>query len=58
MRNTHATGASIFFAVVYCHIGKNLYYKTYLSPNYAAWASGLILFIFLMAIAFLGYILP
>lgn len=56
MRYTHANGASMFFIVVYLHILRGLYYKLYLKK--ALWFSGVIIYILMMAAAFLGYILP
>ena len=58
LRHTHANGASMFFIVIYCHIGRNLYYRSYIYPRQTLWLSGLILFVLLMATAFLGYVLP
>lgn len=54
----HSNGASFFFFVLYCHIGRAIYYKSYLNQHYHVWASGVILFILTMATAFLGYVLP
>ena len=56
MRYTHANGASMFFIVVYLHILRGLYYKLYVKK--ALWFSGLIIYILMMAAAFLGYVLP
>ncbi len=58
MRYTHANGASMFFIVLYLHIGRGLYYKSYVAPRELVWYSGIILYILVMAIAFMGYVLP
>jgi quinol-cytochrome oxidoreductase complex cytochrome b subunit len=54
----HSNGASFFFFILYCHLGRALYYKSYIGQHYHVWASGVILFILTMATAFLGYVLP
>nr|ADZ37001.1 cytochrome b [Chamaeleo chamaeleon recticrista]ADZ37027.1 cytochrome b [Chamaeleo chamaeleon recticrista] len=56
MRNLHANGASIFFICIYLHIGRGLYYSSYLYKE--TWNIGIILLFLTMATAFLGYILP
>lgn len=53
----HANGASLFFALIYLHIFKGLYYNSYRRLS-KAWYSGIIIYILTMATAFLGYILP
>ena len=58
MRYTHANGASFFFIVVYIHIFRGLYYGSYIIPREALWCSGVIIFILMMATAFMGYVLP
>jgi len=58
MRYTHANGASMFFIVVYCHIFRGIYYGSYIYPRGALWASGVIIFLLMMATAFMGYVLP
>jgi ubiquinol-cytochrome c reductase cytochrome b/c1 subunit len=58
MRYMHANGASFFFIVAYIHIGRNLFFKTYNFPRLMLWSSGIILFLLMMATAFLGYVLP
>jgi quinol-cytochrome oxidoreductase complex cytochrome b subunit len=57
-RYTHMTGASMFFLVVYLHIAKNIFYGSFTYPRQILWFSGVILFILMMATAFLGYVLP
>jgi len=58
LRYTHANGASFFFIAVYAHIGRGLYYRSYVHPREKVWYTGVIIFILLMATAFLGYVLP
>ena len=58
IRYAHANGASFFFLVVYIHIGRGLYYGSYMTPREHLWASGVIIFILMMATAFMGYVLP
>jgi ubiquinol-cytochrome c reductase cytochrome b subunit len=58
IRYTHANGASMFFIVVYCHIFRGLYYGSYMYPRGRLWASGVIIFLLMMATAFMGYVLP
>jgi len=58
IRYLHANGAAIFFILVYIHIGKALYYGSYHNPRTAMWNVGVVIFILMMATAFLGYVLP
>jgi ubiquinol-cytochrome c reductase cytochrome b subunit len=58
IRYVHANGASMFFIVVYCHIFRGLYYGSYIQPRQLLWCSGVIIFILMMATAFMGYVLP
>ncbi len=58
IRYAHANGASMFFIVVYCHIFRGLYYGSYIYPRGRLWASGVIIFLLMMATAFMGYVLP
>jgi len=58
IRYAHANGASMFFIVVYCHIFRGLYYGSYIYPRGMLWASGVIIFLLMMATAFMGYVLP
>lgn len=55
MRLVHANGASLFFACLYIHVGRGLYYSSY--RNHKTWASGVILFVLSILIAFIGYVL-
>nr|AJW59769.1 cytochrome b [Cyanistes teneriffae hedwigii]AJW59795.1 cytochrome b [Cyanistes teneriffae hedwigii]AJW59805.1 cytochrome b [Cyanistes teneriffae hedwigii] len=56
IRNLHANGASFFFICIYFHIGRGIYYGSYL--NKETWNVGVILLLALMATAFVGYVLP
>jgi ubiquinol-cytochrome c reductase cytochrome b subunit len=58
IRYTHANVASFFFIFVYMHIGRGLYYSSYKSPRVLVWSIGVIILVLMMAIAFLGYVLP
>nr|YP_537104.1 apocytochrome b [Paracoccidioides brasiliensis]AAY30335.1 apocytochrome b [Paracoccidioides brasiliensis] len=58
VRYLHANTASAFFFLVYLHIGRGLYYGSYKSPRRLTWTIGTIIFIIMMATAFLGYVLP
>lgn len=57
LRYMHANGASFFFFSLYWHIGRALYYKSYVK-NTAAWFVGIIIFVAVMAAGFFGYVLP
>ncbi len=57
-RYMHSNGASFFFIVVYIHIFRGIYYGSYMYPREAIWVSGVIIFLLMMATAFLGYVLP
>lgn len=58
LKSIHANGASFFFIVVYIHLGRSLYFQSYNTKLAFVWISGIIIFIVMMSIAFLGYILP
>ena len=58
IRYCHANVASFFFIFVYAHIGRGLYYGSYRSPRVLLWSIGVIILILMMAIGFLGYVLP
>jgi len=58
LRYLHANGASMFFIVVYCHIFRGLYYGSYMYPRERLWISGVVIFLLMMATAFMGYVLP
>ncbi len=56
IRYLHANTASAFFFLVYLHIGRGIYYGSYREPRTLTWAIGTIIFIVMIATAFLGYI--
>jgi ubiquinol-cytochrome c reductase cytochrome b subunit len=58
LRYMHANGASFFFIVIYLHIFRNLYYGSYKAPREMVWLLGLVIFLLMMATAFMGYVLP
>jgi len=58
IRYMHAVGASMFFVAVYLHIFRGLYYGSYKKPRELLWQIGLIIFLTIMATAFMGYVLP
>ncbi len=58
MRYLHSTGASAFFVVIYLHMYRGLLYGSYKAPRELIWILGMVLYIALMAEAFMGYVLP
>jgi len=58
IRYLHSNTASAFFFLVYLHVGRGLYYGSYKAPRTLVWTIGTIILILMMAIAFLGYVLP
>ncbi|MCU7958488.1 MAG: cytochrome b N-terminal domain-containing protein [gamma proteobacterium symbiont of Bathyaustriella thionipta] len=58
IRYLHATGASAFFIVVYLHMFRGLIYGSYQKPRELLWIFGMIIYVALMAEAFMGYLLP
>lgn len=58
LRYMHANGASMFFIVVYLHMFRGLYYGSYKAPRELLWWLGLVIFLLMMATAFMGYVLP
>lgn len=58
LRYAHANGASMFFIVVYIHIARGLYYGSYKAPREMVWLLGVVIFLLMMATAFMGYVLP
>jgi ubiquinol-cytochrome c reductase cytochrome b subunit len=58
LRNLHAVGASMFFVAVYIHIFRGLYYGSYKAPREVLWIIGVLIFLVMMATAFMGYALP
>ncbi len=58
MRYAHANGASFFFVVVYLHIFRGFFYSSYKAPREMIWLPGVVIFLLMMATAFMGYVLP
>ena len=58
LRYLHANGASMFFMAVYAHIFRGLYYGSYKAPREILWILGIVIFLIMMATAFMGYVLP
>jgi ubiquinol-cytochrome c reductase cytochrome b subunit len=58
IRYMHSTGASAFFIVVYLHMFRGLIYGSYRKPRELVWIFGVLIFLVLMAEAFMGYLLP
>jgi len=58
IRYVHANGASMFFLAVYIHIFRGLFYGSYKSPREVIWIIGVIIYLLMMATAFMGYVLP
>ena len=58
IRYLHSNTASAFFFLVYLHVGRGLYYGSYRAPRTIVWAIGTIILVLMMAIGFLGYVLP
>ncbi|MFO7642196.1 MAG: cytochrome b N-terminal domain-containing protein [Candidatus Competibacteraceae bacterium] len=58
IRYMHSTGASFFFLVVYLHMFRALIYGSYKKPRELLWLIGVVIFVVLMAEAFMGYLLP
>ncbi|GAA0321306.1 cytochrome b N-terminal domain-containing protein [Sphingomonas oligophenolica] len=58
LRYAHANGASMFFIVVYIHIFRGLFYGSYKAPREMVWLLGVVIFLLMMATAFMGYVLP
>ncbi len=58
IRYMHSTGASMFFVIVYLHMFRSMLYGSYKSPRELVWIFGVLIYLTLMAEAFLGYLLP
>ncbi|MBC8519923.1 MAG: cytochrome b N-terminal domain-containing protein [Gammaproteobacteria bacterium] len=58
MRYMHSTGASMFFVVIYMHMFRGLMYGSYRKPRELIWVFGMVIYVALMAEAFMGYLLP
>ncbi len=57
-RDVHMNGASLFFFAVYIHIFRGLFYGSYKAPREVTWIVGIVIFLMMMATAFMGYTLP
>jgi ubiquinol-cytochrome c reductase cytochrome b subunit len=58
IRYLHSTGASAFFIVIYLHMFRGLMYGSYRKPRELLWIFGVIIYLVMMATAFMGYLLP
>ncbi|MCK4840645.1 MAG: cytochrome bc complex cytochrome b subunit, partial [Methylococcales bacterium] len=58
VRYMHSTGASAFFIIIYLHMFRGMMYGSYKHPRELIWIFGMLLFVCLMAEAFMGYLLP
>ena len=58
IRYLHSTGASAFFVVIYLHMFRGLLYGSYKKPRELVWIFGMLIYLALMAEAFMGYLLP
>jgi ubiquinol-cytochrome c reductase cytochrome b subunit len=58
IRYMHANGASMFFIAVYIHIFRGIYYGSFKAPREVLWLLGCIIYLLMMATAFMGYVLP
>jgi len=56
LRYLHANGASFFFIAVYIHIFRGMYYGSYKQPRELLWMLGVLIFLLMMATAFMGYV--
>ena len=54
LKYVHASRASMFFIVVYIHIGRGLYYGSYIEPRGFVWTIGVVILLLMMATAFTG----
>ena len=58
LRYLHMNGASMFFILVYIHMFRGLYYGSYKAPREILWMIGVLIYLTMMATAFMGYVLP
>ncbi|HTO28585.1 MAG TPA: cytochrome b/b6, partial [Devosia sp.] len=58
LRYAHANGASMFFLAVYVHMFRGIYYGSYKAPREVLWILGVVIYVLMIATAFLGYVLP
>ena len=58
LRYLHSNGASMFFIAVYIHMFRGMYYGSYKAPREVLWMIGVLIYLLMMATAFMGYVLP
>ncbi|WP_186394500.1 cytochrome b/b6 [Stappia sp. TSB10GB4] len=58
LRYLHSNGASMFFIAVFIHMFRGMYYGSYKAPREISWILGVVIFLIMMATAFMGYVLP
>lgn len=58
IRYMHSTGASLFFVIIYLHMFRGILYGSYKNPRELLWLFGMVIYVLLMAEAFMGYLLP
>ncbi|MHA1158912.1 MAG: cytochrome b [Alphaproteobacteria bacterium] len=58
LRYLHANGGSMFFIAVYIHMARSMYYGSYKEPREVLWILGVVIFLLMIATAFMGYVLP
>ncbi len=58
IRYIHSNGASMFFIAVYIHIFRGMYYGSYKAPREVLWILGMVIYLLMIATAFMGYVLP
>lgn len=58
LRYLHANGASMFFLVIYIHMARGIYYRSFVYPRHLLWIVGVIISVLMIATAFLGYVPP
>jgi len=58
LRYMHANGSSMIFILIFSHMARGLYYQSFRTPKQWVWCSGVIIFILMSGVAFLGYTLP
>lgn len=58
IRYMHANGASMIFILLYLHMARGLFFRSYITKRKTLWWSGVVIFLLMMATAFIGYVLP
>ncbi len=58
IQKIHETGSSMFFIAVYIHMFRGMFYGSYKAPREVLWMIGVIIYLIMMATAFMGYVLP